>query len=62
MNTVKQTLQTLIDELPDDCTLEDVQYRLYVTEKINRGIERSHQEGTTTQDDMEKRYASCLVE
>ncbi len=62
MNTVKQTLQTLIDELPDDCTLEDVQYRLYVAEKINRGIERANQEGTITQDDMEKRFQSCLAE
>ena len=62
MNTVKQTLQTLIDELPDDCTIEDVQYRLYVTAKINLGINRVFKEGTITQDDMEKRFASCFVE
>jgi hypothetical protein len=62
MNTVKQTLQTLIDELPDDCTLEDVQYRLYVTAKINLGINRALEEGTITQDDMEKQFASCFVE
>ena len=61
MNTVKQALQTLIDELPEDCTFEDAQYQLYVIEKINRGIERAGHGQTTTQDEMEKRYKSCLA-
>lgn len=33
----KQLLQQLIDELPDDCTIEDAQYRLYVLGVIERG-------------------------
>jgi predicted transcriptional regulator len=33
----KQLLRQLIDELPDDCTVEDVQYRLYVLDAIERG-------------------------
>ena len=33
----KQLLRQLIDDLPDDCTVEDVQYRLYVLDAVERG-------------------------
>jgi predicted transcriptional regulator len=33
----KQLLQQLIDDLPDDCTIEDAQYRLYVLGAVERG-------------------------
>jgi hypothetical protein len=52
----------LIDELPDDCTFEDVQYRLYVAAKIKRGIERAGSEDNISQAEMEKRYQACLAE
>ena len=35
---VKQTVRDLLDQLPDDCTLEDVLYHLYVIEKVQKGI------------------------
>ncbi|OAI54395.1 hypothetical protein AYO44_15105 [Planctomycetaceae bacterium SCGC AG-212-F19] len=28
----------LIQSLPDDCTLDDIQYSLYVRQKINEGL------------------------
>lgn len=37
MPTAKQEVQNLIDHLPDDSTLEDIHYHLYVLEKIRRG-------------------------
>jgi predicted transcriptional regulator len=33
----KQLLRQLLDELPDDCTIEDVQYRLHVLDAVARG-------------------------
>lgn len=39
MHTAKQDVQILLDHLPDDSTLEDIQYHLYVLEKIHRGRE-----------------------
>lgn len=33
----KQLLQQLINELPDDCTIEDVQYQLYVLSAVEHG-------------------------
>ena len=37
MHTAKQDVEHLLDQLPDDSTLEDIQYHLYVLEKIKRG-------------------------
>ena len=34
---VKQSVQALLDRLPDDCSLDDVQYHLYVLQSIERG-------------------------
>lgn len=39
MQTTKQDVKTLLDHLPDDSTIEDIQYHLYVLEKIRRGQE-----------------------
>lgn len=33
----KQTVRDLLDRLPNDCSLEDVQYHLYVLQAIERG-------------------------
>ena len=34
----KQAVRQLLDELPDDCTLEDVQYELYFLDLVQRGL------------------------
>ena len=35
--TAKETMRALLERLPDDCTLDDVQYHLYVVQAIARG-------------------------
>ena len=37
--TAKQEVQSLLSRLPDGCSLEDIQYHLYVLEKVHRGLE-----------------------
>jgi hypothetical protein len=39
VSTLKQQVRELIDRLPDDCTAEDIQYELYLFEKIRRSEE-----------------------
>jgi hypothetical protein len=39
MSTVKQQLLEVITALPDDCTMEDFRYRLYIRRKIEEGVE-----------------------
>lgn len=61
MNTAKQEVRSLLQKLPNNCTLEDIQYHLYVIEKINRGLDRAKKEGNISQKDVEKRLAKWLV-
>src|SRR5262245_15816844 len=35
--TAKERVRALLDRLPDDCSLDDVQYRLYVLQAIEQG-------------------------
>lgn len=59
MSSAKQEVAQLLSNLPEDCTLEDVQYHLYVVEKIQRGIGRAEQEGALPQQEAEKRLANA---
>lgn len=56
MNTAKEEVKSLLDKLPDECTLEDVQYHLYVVEKIQKGIDRAATEGTLSQNEVERKF------
>jgi predicted transcriptional regulator len=54
MSGAKDEVRAILDRLPEDCSLEDVQYQLYVIEKIRRGIARAEAEGTVEQDEVER--------
>lgn len=56
MSTAKDEIRALLDKLPDDCSVEDVQYHLYVVEKIHKGIERAEKEGVASQVEVERKF------
>lgn len=62
MNTAKNEVQSLLKTLPDNCTLEDIQYHLYVVEKVHRGIDRAAKDGEVSQQDVEKRLSKWNIE
>lgn len=39
MNTIKKEITELLTTLSDDSTIEDIQYHLYVLQKIKRGYQ-----------------------
>ena len=45
MSTAKEEVESLLSKLPDDCSLEDIQYHLYVLEKVRAGLEAADVEG-----------------
>jgi len=47
--------EQVMKELPDDSTLEEIQYHLYVRQKIQRGIKDVEEGRIYTQEEMEKR-------
>jgi predicted CopG family antitoxin len=62
MSTAKEEVQELLRKLPDDCSLEDVQYHLYVIEKIRNGLEVARAQGTISQEEVERRLSKWLTE
>jgi hypothetical protein len=60
MNTAKQEVELMLSKIPDDSTLEDIQYNLYVLEKINRGIKRAEQDETVSHENVKKQFAKWL--
>ena len=62
MSTAKEEVQTLLRNLPDDCSLEDIQYHLYVIEMVNRGLEAAVSQGTISQEEVEQRLGKWLPE
>lgn len=57
MSSAKEEVKTLLERLSDNCTIEDVQYHLYVANKINKGIERAEKEGVVSQAEVEGKLA-----
>ncbi len=62
MNTAKDEVRDLLNRLPENCSLEDVQYHLYVLEKIKHSLRVAEEEGTYSQEVAELRLKKWLTE
>lgn len=61
MTTTKEKVVSLLSKLPDNCSLEDVQYHLYVLEKVRHGLEVADTQETITQQEAEVRLSKWLI-
>ena len=57
----KAQVRALLDRLPDDVTLEQIQYHLGVYVKILRSEERAEKEGWRPQSEFDRRLAKWLT-
>ena len=62
MATAKEEVKELLGKLPNDCSLEDIQYHLYVLEKVRNGLEAAETEGTVPQEEAEAHLSKWLTE
>jgi hypothetical protein len=62
MSTAKEEVHALLTKLPDDCSLEDIQYHLYVIEKVRNGLEVADSQGAIPQEEVEQRFSKWLTE
>ncbi|MGC9988224.1 MAG: hypothetical protein ABSC07_06515 [Terriglobales bacterium] len=62
MRTVKQDVESLLSRLPDNVSVEDIQYHLYVLDKVRRGLEDARVNGTLSQEEVESRFGKWLTE
>ena len=55
--TAKQEAQKILDGLPDDASLEQIQYHLYVVQKIEAGLRDAEEGRLLSQEEVERRIA-----
>ena len=60
MSTAKQEVRSLLDRIPDDATFEDIQYHIYVREKIERGLKDVEEGRLVSEEEMERRMQKWL--
>lgn len=60
MSTPKQQVESLLHKLPENCTLEDIQYHFYVLDKVRLGLDDAHQNGAISQEEAAKQFAKWL--
>jgi len=62
MVSAKATVQKVLDNLPDDCTMQQVLDRLRYVEMIQKRLDCLDQPGTETvsQEDIERKVAAWL--
>jgi hypothetical protein len=58
---MRSNKSSLLHKLPENCSLEDIQYHLYVLDKVRRGLDDARQHGTLSQEDVEKRLSKWLT-
>ena len=56
----KEAVRRLLDQLPDDASLEEIQYHIYVREKIERGLRDADEGRVLDQDEVERRMSKWL--
>ena len=61
MTTPKVEVTTMLAELPDDSGFEDIQYHLYVLEKVKRGLERADHDGAISHETAKARLDKWLA-
>lgn len=60
MGTAKDEIRELLESLPDDASLEDIQYHLYVRQKVHKGLEAAEQGRTLTHEEVVRRMSRWL--
>jgi predicted transcriptional regulator len=52
----------MLDDLPDSASLEDIQYHIYVREKLERGLRDAEAGRVVEQEEAKRRMAKWLGE
>ncbi len=60
MKTGKEEVRELLENLPDNASLEDIQYHIYVRQKILKGLEAARKGEVISQEEVGRRMARWL--
>jgi len=60
MAPAKEEVRRILELLPDDASLEDIQYHIYVRQKIERGLEDIEAGRMISEEEFEARMSKWL--
>jgi len=61
MQTAKKEVQKILESISDSATFEDIQYHIYVREKIEKGLQDVKEGRILSQEEVEKRMSKWLT-
>ena len=61
MDTAKAQVQQILENLPEDASLEDIQYHIYVRQKIQQGLDDVDAGRTVSHAEVQQRLAKWLT-
>lgn len=57
MLSAREEVKLILDQLPNDATLEDIQYHIYVRQKIDHGLDEIAAGNTLSEEEFDTRMA-----
>ena len=57
MSAVKKEAIKIIESLPENCTLDDIIYELYVKKKVKKGLTAVEKGDLVTHEEVKKRFS-----
>ena len=61
MASAKQTVRDVLKRMPDNCTLEDIQYQLYLRQKLEKSRSAAAEGRLVPHEEVKKRLSKWLV-
>ena len=61
METAKDQVQQILKQLPETASLEDIQYHIYVRQKIDQGMDDVESGRTVPHEEVQRRLAKWLT-
>ena len=60
MHEIERHWRRLLQQLPDDTSLEDIQYHIYVQQKIDRGLNDVKTDDNLSEKEFDKKMSKWL--
>jgi predicted transcriptional regulator len=61
METAKEQVQQILELLPEDASLEDIQYHIFVRQKVQQGLDDSDAGRVIDHTEVQKRLAKWVT-
>jgi predicted transcriptional regulator len=59
--SAKQTVREVLKQMPDGCSLEDIQYQLYQRQKLEKSLAAAAKGRVVSHDEVKKRLSKWLA-